>query len=338
MPREPEKLVMIRPVRGIPSGSVAEMKTPVATRVGDDVLYSTTPEKSPSNLRDALQASISELEILKEGDVERNLVHVSTLLNQFIEAQKHNVSSRLERLQGKETQTERRIDDEQVAQETKANQAQLQRDWKLLDSFNLQIDQTLAQNKSSNFHRETMQALMKNLAQLYRDILGHVVQSNLLATTVPSSELGQDDQNLPTHATQSRTTTKTGTAASSTQAAPDDRTSTKYQCLTCSQSFTRSTTLKNHQRSHTGERPFSCRLDGCSRSFAQKNDRDRHQRRHDGQKPFVCSGTLSEGTPWGCGAAFARKDGLIEHHYKTAKGKQCFAKRYGTTEFCEIAV
>jgi hypothetical protein len=48
---------------------------------------------------------------------------------------------------------------------------------------------------------------------------------------------------------------------------------------------------------------------------------------HGGEKAFQCGGTRSDGSPWGCGRAFARKDGLLEHHHKTIKGGKCFASR-----------
>jgi hypothetical protein len=57
------------------------------------------------------------------------------------------------------------------------------------------------------------------------------------------------------------------------------------------------------------------------------NDKKRHERSHGGEKAFQCGGTRSDGSSWGCGKAFARKDGLLEHHQKTVKGGQCLARR-----------
>lgn len=97
-------------------------------------------------------------------------------------------------------------------------------------------------------------------------------------------------------------------------------------CLVCSKSFTRSTTLVNHQRQHTGDRPFLCKFPECGKAFAQNNDRKRHEKGHTLNKAFQCGGTRSDGSSWGCGKAFARKDGLLEHHHKTVRGRKCLAR------------
>lgn len=53
------------------------------------------------------------------------------------------------------------------------------------------------------------------------------------------------------------------------------------------------------------------------------SDKTRHEKRQHGEKSFVCGGTNNRGLSWGCDRSFSRKDGLLEHHRRTEKGKQC---------------
>ncbi|KAI0001649.1 hypothetical protein BJV77DRAFT_969037 [Russula vinacea] len=56
--------------------------------------------------------------------------------------------------------------------------------------------------------------------------------------------------------------------------------STKYECPYCGKCFTRSSVLKIHVHSHTGERPYGCTFEGCNRSFSVESNLRRHARTH----------------------------------------------------------
>lgn len=100
-----------------------------------------------------------------------------------------------------------------------------------------------------------------------------------------------------------------------------------HVCSMCQRSFARRTILVNHERTHTGERPYSCTFESCNQTFAQQGDKTRHETTQHTEKTFRCGSSHNESPPWGCGKKFRRKDGLLEHHSKTKKGKQCVTDR-----------
>lgn len=101
----------------------------------------------------------------------------------------------------------------------------------------------------------------------------------------------------------------------------------KFVCPVCERRFSRRFNLRSHERSHTGEKPFLCRVSGCGQMFVQQSDRTRHEHTQHHGKSFMCGDRVDGRLSWGCGRSFRRKDGLLEHHRKTEKGKDCLAQR-----------
>ncbi|XP_061009868.1 zinc finger protein 597 [Dama dama] len=91
---------------------------------------------------------------------------------------------------------------------------------------------------------------------------------------------------------------------------PEEGTKKSYKCPECDQSFSHSSCLVLHQKTHAGKK--KCKCDDCRKIFNHRSNLRAHKIIHTGEKPYKCAQ---------CGGSFRRPSHLSQHRKAHPKEK-----------------